>query len=129
METTEICRLTREAIERLLAERIASRPQDRRKGWRNAPHRRAPRWPFPGTVELWIPDGAGRQWHSLATSINLSESGIGLRHDDSLKPGTELEIAIHEPEVSFHGRAVVRHCSPAPDETHIIGLQFLFEND
>jgi hypothetical protein len=128
MDTTEICRLTRDALEALLAERSASKPQDRRSGKRGAPRRGTPRWPFPGTVELWIPDAAGRQWHSLATSINLSESGLGLRCDEPLEAGTELEVAIHEPEVSFHGRAVVRHCSPGPEDTYVVGLQFLFDD-
>ena len=122
METSEICRLTHEAVEKLLAQRAAREPQDRRRN-----KRRMARWPFPGTVELWVPDQAGRQWHTLATSINLSELGIGLRCDQALEPGTELDIAIHEPELSFHGRAVVRHCSRVSPHAYQVGLQFLFD--
>lgn len=127
METTEICRLTKNAVSALLAERARNEPADRRSHKRETPQRRAPRWPFPGTVELWIPDDAGRQWHALATSVNLSDTGIGVRADQQLRPGTELEIAIHEPEVSFHGRAVVRHCSEVNDDEYLLGMQFLFD--
>jgi hypothetical protein len=37
----------------------------------------------------------------------------------------ELAIAIHEPEVSFHGRAAVRHCTEVEDG-YYVGMQFLF---
>jgi hypothetical protein len=88
--------------------------------------RRAPRWPFPGTVELWIPEADGQERYTLATSLNLSLQGMGMRCDEELSEGTELAIAIHEPEVSFHGRAVVRHCTEFEGE-YLIGLQFLFD--
>jgi hypothetical protein len=122
MDVTEICPLTQDAVAKLLADRQA-KVSDRNHNCR----RRAARWTFPGTVELWVPDDTGAEQYSLATSINLSTQGIGIRADEPLKPGLEVGVAIHEPEVSFHGRAVVRHCTETPDETYIVGLQFRFE--
>ena len=86
-----------------------------------------PRWPFPGTVELWIPEGDGTERYELATSLNLSLVGVGIRCDESLESGVELAIAIHEPEVSFHGRAVVRHCTEMESD-FLVGLEFLFSD-
>ena len=105
-----------------MSAREAARPS------KNAPgKRRVPRWPFPGVVELWLPDQNGDPQHSLATSINLSLHGIGIRCDEPLEPGVEIEIAFHEPEVSFHGRAVVRHTTQIESD-YLIGLQFVFKN-
>ena len=52
--------------------------------------------------------------------------GIGIRADEALTPGVQLGIAVHEPEASFHGRAVVRHCTDTGQGYHIVGLEFLF---
>lgn len=120
IETTEICRLDRKALAALLHDRDATRPDS--NGHRR---RKVARWPFPGTVELWVPDADGLEHHTLATSLNLSLDGVGIRCDEPLTPGVTLEIAIHEPEVSFHGRATIRHCTQIDDE-YLIGLQFLF---
>jgi len=124
MDTTEICALTEQAVGELLAKRQtwASRAD---AGGR----RRAMRWPFPGTVELWIPDGNGGERYNLATSINLSIDGIGIRADEELRIGMTLSIAIHEPEMSFHGKAFVRHCTETDAGSYILGLQFLFDKN
>lgn len=123
MNAAEICPLTATALEELLRGRQAELPD------RNAPRRRAlHRWPFPGTVELWVPDENGIEHYTLATSLDLSLQGAGIRCDESLPTGLELAVAIHEPEVSFHGRAVVRHCTAVAEE-YLIGLQFVFAKD
>lgn len=118
--STEICPLTQPAIAELLNSR-------QERGLHDCDcRRRAPRWSFPGTVELWIPRPQGDEY-TLATSINLSTTGIGIRSDEPLRPGLQVGIAVHEPEVSFHGRAVVRHCTQCPPGYYLAGLEFLFD--
>jgi hypothetical protein len=121
MEATEIYPLTAEAIAKLLQGRNAQQPDTKGKARRSVK-----RWPFPGTVELWIPDEDGLERYALATSLNLSLGGVGIRLDESLPEGMELALAVHEPEVSFHGRATVRHCTDMGDEC-LIGLQFVYD--
>ncbi len=123
MEATDICRLNRDVLAKLLADRAATQPHSHANG-----KRRTPRWPFPGTVELWAPEDSGREWYALATSVNLSARGIGLHCDEPLEPDEELEIAIHEPEMSLHGRAVVRHCTEMESGAFLVGMQFLYED-
>jgi hypothetical protein len=122
MDATEFCALEPDSIAKLLSSRQKSiRPSN----WHG--RRNAPRWPFPSTVELWVPDAHGEDHYSLATSINLSTTGIGLKLDEPIPAGTSLAIAVHEPEMSFHGRAVVRHCTETNHGFSIAGLQFLFD--
>lgn len=121
MKTAEVVPLTEKAVSKLLRSREAARPSKSPSGKRHTP-----RWPFPGVVELWLPDENGDLQHSLATSVNLSLHGIGIRCDEPLEPGIELELAFHEPEVSFHGRAVVRHATQLESD-HLVGLQFIFK--
>ena len=121
MEATEICRLTEKAVAKLLARRGV-----RVRGKKGKGRRLLPRWPFPGTVELWIPQDDQTERYELATSLNLSLRGVGIRCDEPLTPGLELAVAIHEPEVSFHGRAVARHCTEMEDD-YLVGLEFLFD--
>ena len=121
METLEICRLTEEAVAKVLADRGPHVSQTKPQG-----RRRTPRWPFPGTVELWIPEADDRERYTLATSLNLSPRGMGIRCEEPLPPGLELAIAIHEPEMSLCGRAVVRHCTEIEGD-YLIGLQFIFD--
>jgi hypothetical protein len=119
--SAEICPLTQNALADLLARRLARQgrtPSDCRRS--------APRWSFPGTVELWIPGPDGEDY-GLATSINLSTTGIGIRLDDFLEAGTHIGIAVHEPEMSFHGRAVVRHCTATERGYYLAGLEFVFD--
>lgn len=124
MDTAEICALTEQAVGELLAKRQSWASRADAGG-----RRRMMRWPFPGTVELWIPDGNGGERYNLATSINLSIDGIGIRADEELPPGLQLAVAIHEPEMSFHGQALVRHCTETDTDSYILGLQFLFDKD
>ena len=122
MDVAEICALTEESVGELLAKRQSWASRADAGG-----RRRAMRWPFPGTVELWVPDENAGEHYALATSINLSMDGIGISADEELRPGLQLAIAIHEPEMSFHGKALVRHCTATDTGSYILGLQFLYE--
>ena len=121
MDTAEICPLTEQAVGELLSKRQSWASRADPNG-----RRRALRWPFPGTVELWIPDEQGGERYALATSINLSVDGIGVRADEELRTGLQLAVAIHEPEMSFHGRAVVRHCAETDTGSYVVGLEFVY---
>lgn len=122
MKAAEICPIARDALETLLTERKAEGADANTNG-----RRKVARWPFPGTVELWIPDAGGVDQHTLATSLDVSLHGVGIRCDEPLAPGLELAIAIHEPELSLHGKAVVRHCTEI-EEDYVIGLEFIFDD-
>ncbi len=121
METTEICPLTEDAVAELLARRAGGQRTVKAKG-----KRKVSRWPFPATAELWVPEENGIAHHALGTTLNLSFHGVGIRCEEPLTVGLELAIAIHEPEMSFHGRGVVRHCT-AIEEDYLVGLEFLFD--
>ena len=121
-EALEFCALTERSISDLLQRRAS---ETSRGG--GSCRRRAQRWPFPGTVELWLPDGRGEERYALATSINLSHEGIGIQAEEAIDPGTCVQIAIHEPELTFHGRAIVRHCASTEIGEHLLGMQFIFE--
>ncbi|MEK6677549.1 MAG: PilZ domain-containing protein [Planctomycetota bacterium] len=128
MDVTEFCPLTEEAICNLLEARQGFLPRDRRNASRNTPTRRqVTRWPFPGTVELWIPDRYGVEQYTLGSCVDLSRNGAGVQCDRSIPVGMELALAIHQPEATFHGRATVRHCSPRDDNEYYIGVEFSFE--
>ncbi len=117
--STDILPLSRETVAQLLVDRAGIAPSPK-----GTTRRKVVRWPFPGTVELWLPEADGTERYALATSLNLSAEGVGIRCDEPLSPGVELPIAIHEPEVSLHGRAVVRHCTEIENE-FLVGLQFV----
>lgn len=118
--TDEIKPLTKKGISTLLKKR-----QERADG-KGKCRREVSRWPFPGTVELWVMGESGMENYKLATCENLSLQGAGIRSDEELAIGLEMGIAIHEPEVSFHGRAVVRHCTETDNGFYTVGLEFLF---
>jgi len=124
LETVDIHPLTRRAVKRFLGERATLG----HAGHDNC-QRQATRWPFPGTVELWIPVAASGERYALASSVNLSVEGMAIKHDEALVPGTEVGIAFHEPEASFHGRASVRHCTEIADGVYFVGMQFRFSKD
>lgn len=114
----EIVPLSRTALKQLIEGRsLRSEASGRRQ---------VPRWSFPGAVELWIPDRRNGERYALATCQNLSINGVGISCEEALKPGTQLPVAIHQPEVSFHGRAVVRHCTRM-DSEYYCGLEFVFD--
>ena len=117
MKSTEFCPLSENNVAEVLASRNVkpSAVGDRRK---------SARWPFPGTAELWVPRDDGTEDYVLATSLDLSSDGVGIRCETPLEPGLELAVALHEPEKTFHGRARVRHCTEIDDE-YLIGIQFI----
>ncbi len=119
MNTAEIVPLTKEAVHEFLLSQIGI------ESHRLSERRETQRWPFPATVELWIKDENGIEQYALATCLNLSLYGLGILHDEMLTENEEISIAIHEPEVSFHGRAIVRH-STQIDQGYYVGLYFLF---
>ena len=121
MKTDEFQQLTCENVTRVLVARGGGSPEhdpgDRRK---------IPRWPFPGPVELWGPvwgRPSDETEYLLGTTQDLSPSGVGLQCDRELPVGLTLAIAIHEPEVTLHGDATVRYCTPCPDGFKI-GMEF-----
>lgn len=121
LETLEIQPLTRESIAAFLKGRELFTPDEHSHA-----RRRVPRWPFPGTVELWIPEGENEDRYDLAICINLSIDGLGILCDEQLPLGMKIGIAFHQPEVSFHGRATVRHVA-ANEKGYYTGVQFLYE--
>ena len=115
----EIIKLTRQSLGDLLEGR-------RREGqaYAGPERRRYPRWPFPGTVELWPADGDGRQrW--LGTCRDINEHGLGMGCEVAFEPGTLIEIALHLPEATFCGHATARYCVEVRGE-YMIGLEFQF---
>jgi hypothetical protein len=90
--------------------------------------RRAPRWPFPGTVEVWLPDHCYGERHMLATMHNLSLHGLAMRTRLPISSDTQISLAIHEPALSCYGRAVVRHCTRAA-VGYLVGVEFIFSED
>lgn len=121
MEVSEICPLTREAVRDLLRSRMQASAD-----LHGLERRLAARWPFPGAVELWLPDEAGIEHYCLATCLDLSLKGVGVRCDEPLERGSQIGLAVHQPEVSFHGRATVRHCTQSNQGDYIVGLEFQF---
>jgi len=119
MNTAEIMPLTKEAVRDFLLSQAGIESQGLSE------RRTTQRWPFPATVELWIKDDSGVEQYALATCVNLSLYGLGILYEDTLLEDEEVGIAIHEPEVSFHGRAIVRHCTSI-DEGYYVGLRFEF---
>jgi hypothetical protein len=120
MDADEIVPLTREALRNLLASRLQTG-----QAAEELARRRLPRWPFPGAVELWVADPGGPDKHIIATLHDLSEGGVGVRCDVTVAAGTTLPIAVHQPEISFHGHAMVRHCTPR-GRGYLLGLEFQF---
>ena len=122
MQTAEITVLTERALAKLFTERKGVHAKHSRTC-----RRQVARWPFPGTVQLWVPDDEVGESLILATSLDLSVEGLAVRCETSLEVGIELTLAVHEPEVSFQGRAVVRHCTENDDGLYCIGMAFLFD--
>jgi hypothetical protein len=123
VDADEIQPLSAKTLARVLAANRATEgiPED-------LGQRRQPRWPFPGAVELWLPGEGGTERHVLGACHNLSEGGVGVRVDQPLKVGLTVNLAVHQPELSLHGKGTVRHCSPR-GKGYLAGLQFVFEDD
>jgi hypothetical protein len=122
VEVSEICPLTRDAVAGLLA----SRERPARRNPRGT-SRRMTRWPFPGAAEFWVPRDDGTDHYVLATCTNLSGGGIGVRCDEPMPMDVQLAIAVHQPEVSFHGQGIVRHCTPTAGGEYLVGLEFVYD--
>jgi hypothetical protein len=120
MNTDEIIQLTKESIRDLVRAR-----QGLGEPFAGHDRRRAPRWPFPGTVELHATDGTTGQW--FATCRDISETGLGMCGEHYFYPETIVEIAIHVPEATLFGRAVVRYCQQTPSG-FMTGIEFTFDN-
>lgn len=123
MPTDEIVKLTRKQVARLIRRRMEAAGQK----YEGTEKRRAPRWPFPGTVELRNADGqAPQQW--FASCRDISEGGMGMKTDTYFAPGTVLDISVHLPEQTFYGQATVRYCKELETENeYIMGVQFVFD--
>ena len=120
MDAENIVRLTRETIQELLDSR---RMQSESK---HAPGKRQyERWPFPGTVEVWLPDKCYGERHVLATLHNLSAHGLAMRTRRPIPTESRISLAIHQPALSCYGHAVVRHCTRA-QVGYLVGAEFFF---
>lgn len=123
MDAEQIVKLSPAAIEQLLgSQHIKAEPKQ------PAGKRRAERWPFPGTVEVWLPDECYGERHILATMHNLSIHGLAMRTRRPIPTDTRISLAIHEPQLSCYGHAVVRHCTRAT-VGYLIGVEFVFYSD
>lgn len=123
MDAEQIVKLTPEALRSLLdsqrVEAVSKVP---------AGHRCEERWPFPGTVEVWLPEGCYGDQHLLATLHNLSEHGLAMRARRPILADTRISLAIHQPVLSCYGEALVRHCTQGP-AGYLIGVEFAFHDE
>ena len=122
MDAEKILKLSPAVLDELLALRRVSmmdKPTVQRRS--------EERWPFPGTVEVWLPDQCYGDRHLLATLHNLSVSGLAMRTRRVVPTDTRISLAIHQPEMSCYGDAIVRHCTRAP-VGYLVGVEFLFNN-
>lgn len=120
MDAEKIVKLTPDAIRNLLeSRRINTHSKAARE------KRGSERWPFPGTVEVWLPDECYGERHLLATLHNLSPGGLAMRTRRPIPGDTRVALALHQPELSCYGHAVVRHCTRAP-VGYLVGVEFIF---
>lgn len=119
VDDKEFVAMNSETIRQLL-ETGGRTPSDRRR----ADRRGAQRWPFPATVQLWVHNRAGEEVEILGTCQNLNESGVGVLCERPLEVGLRLPIAIHQPEATYHGEGVVRHCTPSAGE-YFVGIELV----
>ena len=121
MDAEEIVRLTPDAVRELIdAHRVEAVPKQ------GPGLRREERWPFPGTVELWLPESCYGERHVFATLHNLSPHGLAMRARRPVAKDTRISLAIHLPARSCYGNGVVRHCTRA-HVGYLIGMEFTFE--
>lgn len=122
MDAERIVKLTAEAVRELLAAaHVESHPKHRRE------KRASERWPFPGTVEVWLPDECYGERHLLATLHNLSAGGLAMRTRRPIPTETRIALALHQPELSCYGHGVVRHCTRAA-VGYLVGVEFDFHS-
>jgi hypothetical protein len=120
METAEFYPITEATLASLLDHGLDQAPEH------TDCRRTLVRWPFPGTVQLWLPEEHGEE-QVFGTCLNLSHQGLGILCDDPLPVGTSLTLAIHQPEMSFQGQGVVRHCTEI-EAGYFVGVQFEFSD-
>lgn len=121
MDAEEIVRLTPEAVRELIdTQRVVTVPKQ------GQGQRREERWPFPGTVEVWLPEECYGERHILATLHNLSANGLAMRSRRPVPKDTRISVAIHQPTMSCYGYAIVRHCTRA-HVGYLIGVEFSFQ--
>ena len=94
----------------------------------DAGQRTEERWPFPGTIEVWLPENSYGERHILATLHNLSLHGLAMRSRRPIAQDTLISLAIHQPALSCYGNAVVRHCTRA-HVGYLIGVEFVFRSE
>jgi len=123
MDAERIVKLTPEAIHELLESMRISAQSKQPRG-----KRREDRWPFPGTVEVWLPDECYGERHVLATLHNLSPSGLAMRTRRPIPTATRVSLAVHQPELSCYGHAIVRHCTRAP-VGYLVGVEFYYHGE
>ena len=73
---------------------------------------------------MWVRNRAGEEMELLATCHNLNSWGIGVICELMLEEGTQLPIAIHQPEATYHGTGVVRHCTSSDGE-YFVGIELV----
>ncbi|MBK8914839.1 MAG: PilZ domain-containing protein [Phycisphaerales bacterium] len=123
MDAEQIVKLAPATIRALLESR-----QVKFQSKQEAGRRHEERWPFAGTVEVWLPESAYGERHLLATLHNLSAGGLAMRTRRPIAADTPITLAIHEPEMSCYGAGFVRHCTPAA-VGYLVGVEFSFEAD
>lgn len=123
MDAERIVKLTPEAVHELVesqrVEAIAKAPPG---------NRRDDRWPFPGTVEVWLPEECYGERHVLATLHNLSVHGLAMRSRRPIPVEAKVSLAVHQPTLSCYGHAVIRHCTQA-HVGYLIGAEFMFHEE
>lgn len=120
MDAKEIVSLTPGAVDEMLESSGLSVEKEE-----PGSKRRARRWPFAGTVEVWLPEDAYGERYFLATLHNLSRGGLAMRAQRAVHSGTRIQIAVHQPDLSACGSAIVRHCTRNPSG-YLIGVEFAF---
>lgn len=91
---------------------------------RGPERRRVERWPFPATVQLRFKTRSGDEVEIIGTCENLNETGIGVMCERPFEVGLRLPISIHQPEATYHGEGVVRHCTPSKGE-YFVGIELV----
>jgi len=123
MDAERIVKLTTDAVQELISsQKVAAQPK------RGPGARREERWPFPGTVEIWLPDACYGERHVLATLHNISAGGLAMRTRRPIPTETRISMALHQPAMSCYGHAIVRHCTRA-SVGYLVGIEFIFHND
>ena len=121
MDAERIVKLTPEAIHELMgAQNVKAESKQA------VERRQEERWPFPGTVEVWLPDDCYGERHVLATLHNLSSTGLAMRTRRPIPTDTRISLALHEPALSCYGNAIVRHCTRAT-VGYLVGVEFFYE--